>query len=175
MFKILTNRKHQMILGIVLVIILGSILTKGFTDFKFTSKNSVAKKGIAFIEEQVLKQNPNAKITLNKVEMYHGMVKASVTIDTEKIELYITKDGKIGFIQPMIIDKAEIAKEAAKDIVKRDQVDVKLFTMSYCPFGNQAESAMLPVEALLRNDVTIEPHYVIYSNYPSKAEQKDYC
>jgi hypothetical protein len=164
-----------MILGIVLVIILGSILTKGFTDFKFTSKNSVAKKGIAFIEEQVLKQNPNAKITLNKVEMYHGMVKASVTIDTEKIELYITRDGKIGFIQPMIIDKAEIAKEAAKDIVKRDQVDVKLFTMSYCPFGNQAESAMLPVEALLRNDVTIEPHYVIYSNYPSKVEQKDYC
>ncbi len=175
MLKILTDRKHQLILGIIAVIILSSILTQGFTSFTVLSKNAVAKKGIAFITEQVTKQNPKAKITLNEVEKYHGMIKANVDIDGEKVELYLTLDGKIAFVQPIIIDKTLTAKEAAKKAVKRDKVDVKLFTMSYCPFGNEAESAMFPVEELLRNDVEIEPHYVIYSNYPSKAEQAGYC
>ncbi len=175
MLKILTDRKHQLILGVLAVIILGSILTQGFTNFTLASKNAIAQKGIAFITEQVKKQNPSAKIVLGEVEKYHGMIKANVDIDGEKIELYLTIDGKIAFVQPIIIDKTVTAKEAAKKAVKRDKVDVKLFTMSYCPFGNEAENAMLPVEALLRNDVEIEPHYVIYSNYPSKAEQAGYC
>ena len=175
MLKILTDRKHQIVLSVVLVIILGSILTKGFSNFKFASKNKIAEKGVAFIKEQVLKQNPSAKITLDKVETYHAMVKATVTIDTEKVELYITSDGKVAFVQPIVIDQKEIAKEASTKIVKRDKVDVKLFTMAYCPFGNEAETAILPVEVLLRNDVTIEPHYVIYSDYPSKDQLKDYC
>lgn len=175
MLKILNDRKHQLALGAIAVIILGSVLTKGFTTFTIMPKEKIAEKGIAFIKEQVTKQNPSAKVTLGTVETYHGMIKANVTIDTEKVELYITSDGKVAFIQPIILDKEITAKEAAKKIVKQDKVDAKLFTMSYCPFGNEAESAMFPVEALLKNDVEIEPHYVIYSNYPSPAEQAGYC
>jgi hypothetical protein len=171
MLKFLTDKKYQMTFVIILLVILLSIFTKGFTQLKPMSNNAIAQKGIEFIKEQVSKQNPTAKITLDKVEAYHGIVKATITIDTEKVELFITNDGKVAFIQPIVIDK----EEAVKKYTKTDKVDVKLFTMSYCPFGNDAEKAMFPVETLLKNDVTIEPHYVIYSNYPSKEEQKDYC
>jgi hypothetical protein len=171
MLKILNDKRNQMVLIIVLLVIILSIFTKGFTQLKPMSKDAIAQKGIEFIKEQVAKQNPNAKITLDKTEAYHGIVKATITIDTEKVELFITNDGKVGFIQPIVMDK----EEAIKKYTKTDKVDVKLFTMSYCPFGNDAENVMIPVEILLRNDVTIEPHYVIYSNYPTKEEQKDYC
>lgn len=171
MIKILSDKKNQMILGIILLVILASVATKGFSQFSFMSPNKIANKGVEFIKEQVAKQNPNSKIELEKVEKYHGIVKATVDIDGEKVELFITNDGKVGFIQPIIMDK----ELSVKKYPKTDKVDVKLFTMSYCPFGNDAENAMIPVEALLRNDVEIEPHYVIYSNYPTKEQQAGYC
>lgn len=171
MLNILLDKKYQKILGIGILILLISIFTKGFTQFNFMSSNAIAKKGVEFITEQISKQNPNSIIELKTVEKYHGLVKATINVDGEDIELFITQDGKIGFIQPIIMDK-ELAK---KKYPKSDDVDVKLFTMSYCPFGNDAENAIIPVEVLLRNDVEIEPHYVIYSNYPSEELQQDYC
>ena len=160
-----------MIIGIFLLIILGSILTKGFTDLMPMSKNAIAQKGMAFVKETVAAQNPQAKITLKKAERYHGVVKSIFDIDGEEIELYIANDGKVAFVQPIIIDK----KLALEKYIKAAKADVKLFTMSYCPYGNEAEDIILPVVSLLGKDVDVEPHYVIYSNYPSEAEQKDYC
>ena len=171
MLNILLDKKMQKILGIGVLILLISIFTKGFTQFNFMSSNAIAEKGVEFITEQISKQNPNAVIELKNVEKYHGLVKATVNVDGEDVELFITQDGKISFIQPIIMDK----ELAMKKYPKTDDVDVKLFTMSYCPFGNDAENAMIPVELLLRNDVEIQPHYVIYSNYPSEELQKDYC
>jgi len=171
MLKILSNKKHQLTLGIVVLIILLAVLTKGFTQFKPMSKDAVAQKGLDYMKELVAAQNPSAKVTLEKAENYHGLVKANVDIDGEKIELYITSDGKVAFIQPILIDKSL----ALEKYPKANTADVKLFTMSYCPYGNDAENTMLPVIAVLKDVVEVQPHYVIYSNYPSAAEQKNYC
>lgn len=171
MLKILSNKKHQLTLGIVVLIILLAVLTKGFTQFKPMSKDTIAKQGLDFMKELVAAQNPNAKVVLEKSENYHGLIKASVDIDGEKVELYISSDGKVAFVQPLLIDKSL----ALEKYTKAKVADVKLFTMSYCPYGNDAENTMIPVVNALKEDVEIQPHYVIYSNYPSEAEQKNYC
>jgi glutaredoxin len=63
--------------------------------------------------------------------------------------------------------------------------DVKLFTMSYCPYGNDAEDFVEPVYELLGDNINFEPHYVIYSDYAKNINssyqqaceqgQTDYC
>jgi hypothetical protein len=171
MLKILSNKKHQLTLGIVVLIILLAVLTKGFTQFKPMSKDAVAQNGLNYMKELVAAQNPSAKVTLGKTENYHGLIKADIDIDSEKVELYITSDGKVAFVQPLLIDKSL----ALEKYPKAKTADVKLFTMSYCPYGNDAENTMLPVITALKDVVEVQPHYVIYSNYPSAAEQKDYC
>jgi hypothetical protein len=45
----------------------------------------------------------------------------------------------------------------------RPQVD--FFVMSYCPFGNQAEEALVDVYAELKDEVDFIPRYVYYENY----------
>jgi glutaredoxin len=61
----------------------------------------------------------------------------------------------------------------ATDIPKADKANVKFFTMAYCPYGNQAESGIIPVYNLLKDKVTWEPHYVIYANYQGGGP--NYC
>ena len=52
------------------------------------------------------------------------------------------------------------AKKSKKPIAK-------FFVMSFCPYGNQAESGLEPVYQLLKNKVDWQPRYVIYD--------KTYC
>lgn len=59
------------------------------------------------------------------------------------------------------------------NIPKADKTNVKFFVMAYCPYGNQAETGLIPVYNLLKDKVTWEPHYVIYANY--KGGGSDYC
>jgi len=61
----------------------------------------------------------------------------------------------------------------ATTIAKADKTNVKFFTMAYCPYGNQAETGLIPVYELLKDKVTWEPHYVIYANY--RGGGADYC
>ncbi|RLG17777.1 hypothetical protein DRN62_00070 [Nanoarchaeota archaeon] len=47
------------------------------------------------------------------------------------------------------------------DAPDRDVPDVKLFVMSFCPYGNMAERAMYPVVKLLGSKANIEVHYIV--------------
>ncbi len=64
---------------------------------------------------------------------------------------------------------------------KSDKPVMKFFVMSFCPYGQQAEQGITPVARLLQNQATLEPHFVIYSNYqgggPTYCLDKDskYC
>lgn len=45
--------------------------------------------------------------------------------------------------------------------VKSDRPQVKFFVMSFCPYGNQIEDTLRPVFDLLKNKVSIVPHYIL--------------
>jgi len=44
---------------------------------------------------------------------------------------------------------------------KQKKTNLKLFVMSFCPFGNQAETGLKPVAELLGEKLDFEPHYII--------------
>ncbi|MBU1198326.1 MAG: hypothetical protein KKF46_06545 [Nanoarchaeota archaeon] len=55
------------------------------------------------------------------------------------------------------------------NIPKAENPTVKVFVMSFCPFGQQAETALATVQSHLGNKVTIEPRFII-SNLTYKAD-----
>lgn len=44
---------------------------------------------------------------------------------------------------------------------KTDKPEVKFFVMSFCPYGNQAESGLEPVYQLLKTKVDLVPRYIV--------------
>ncbi len=101
--------------------------------------------------------------------------------------LYLSPDGYFLIPQPINIVKVEKIlaerkkmaaaqagkQEAPKNIPKAKKPKVEIFTMAFCPFGNQAEEGLYPVTKLLKKYVAIVPHYVIYQHYQGGSNQ--YC
>ncbi|NCF75292.1 MAG: hypothetical protein GWO87_02285 [Xanthomonadaceae bacterium] len=139
-----------------------------------------------FINEAYSRGIKNIKVA--KSEEKNGLyaITAVITSQNDKTStstLYITKDGKLFLPDAIDIEKkrAEIVKQKSNNnqqaptskIPQANKPTVKLFTMSYCPYGNQAEKGISPVARLLANSIEIEPHYVIYSNYQGGGAK--YC
>lgn len=69
------------------------------------------------------------------------------------------------------------AEEFTKD-AKRDVPDVKLFVMSYCPFGLQMQKAFLPVYDLLKEKADMAVYFVDYIMHEKKEideNLRQYC
>ena len=101
---------------------------------------------------------------------------------------YITKDGK--FLVSDIVDltKGQNSPQANGDNSSRENVlsqapkqerpDIKLFVMSYCPYGFQSEKAILPVYNLLKDKADIKIYFVDYSMHGKKEldeNLRQYC
>jgi len=159
---------------LVILLLVGAIVTQGFSSVYLGSvKNHPATKAaMDFVNKQIAQFSPNAKVELVSAKILKGLISLSVKIDEEPLEAYVTKDGTLFF--PQAIPLTTTTTKAVK-VKKSDKVEAKLFTMSYCPFGNEAETAMIPVAKLLGKSVDIVPHYVIYSNYPSPDKFAEYC
>ncbi len=96
-------------------------------------------------------------------------------------EVYVTNDGEfmmVGGIYNMsqsIPQATQPTQTQAQEIPKTQKPDVKLFVMSYCPYGQQAETAMWPVADLLGDSVNLELHYVIYPAQYYAGQEDAYC
>lgn len=155
------------------------VLSKG--NYKILSVQEASDKVTKYINEDLLQSKMEAKVSDFKDEK--GIYKFSVALNGQNIESYMSKDGSLFFPEAYQTSgettdaNANTNSAAAKEVPKTDKPTVQLFTMSYCPYGNEAEDAMKPVVDLLKEKVAIEPHYVIYSDYAknSSADWKDYC
>ena len=141
-----------------------------------------------YINTDLLQGQATAEIS--NLELKNGVYTFKVKIDTQEVDSYVTKDGKLLF--PTGMEITTVAKDtdveasaavpnASAEITKSDNPEVLLFTMSFCPYGNQAEDGMKPVVELLGDAVNVEPHYVIYDNYGGGGpefcldEENKYC
>jgi 2-hydroxychromene-2-carboxylate isomerase len=86
-------------------------------------------------------------------------------------QLYASKDGSaivLGEVlkldEPLPIAEPPAPPEP-QEFAKSDKPKVELFVMSYCPFGQQAETNFYSVVDLLGESVDIEPHFIHYENY----------
>jgi len=165
-------------LAILLVI---SIYTGGFkfskdsTTGKVLTKGEASTKALDYVNKYLL---TGATATLRGVEEDDGMYVLKLNIQDREFDSYITKNGELLFpqgidmtINPETPEQQEEVQAA--EYPKAETPNVKMFVMTFCPYGQQAETGLKPAIELLDEKIDFEPHFVIYSNYASGYP--DYC
>jgi len=152
------------------IIIIGLLVTNlvfGGFGFKKTGipKEEVAKKTVEYIKKKFVQ---NGEVKVKDITEESGVYKLVLEIQGREFDSYATKDGQYLFPQAFNLNPPK-----PKEFPKTEKPDVKLFVMSFCPFGNQAEEMLMPVVDLLKDKADIQLHYIIYSNYASGYP--DYC
>jgi hypothetical protein len=143
---------------IAAVIIGGAIYITQKEGSEVSPSQEVADNTISYINANMLPEGMSA--SLMDITRSNGLYKLRFTVGEEEIETYVSLDGKLFFPQviPMgVAEEEEIVGEA-----KRDIPDVKLFVMSYCPYGLQTQKALLPAYNLLKDKASIGVYFVNY-------------
>ncbi len=123
------------------------------------SAQDAGDRAINFINENIL-AGQDMTASLINVADESGLYKLSIKVGESDFDSYITKNGKLLF--PEFIDLDELLAEQNKEATKKDRPDVKLFVMSYCPYGLQAQKMFIPVRNLLKDKVNFEITFVDY-------------
>jgi protein-disulfide isomerase len=156
---------------IVGLVALGSVafLNKekiGILTSALTSQEA-ADKAIKFINEKLL--SGRATSSLISVTEESGLYKFRFSLEGKEYDFYISRDGKILFDPEFGIktdEQAETAQEtaqAATNAPKSDKPNVKVFVMTYCPYGLLAQKMMLPAYNLLKDKADIGVYFVYYA------------
>ena len=96
------------------------------------------------------------KVEISDVKDYNPYlyeVDFSINGKSSPQPLYLSKDGKYA-VKEFNLPKAEMPKS--------ERPNVSINVMSFCPYGNQAENALVDVINLLGDKVDFVPHYIIY-------------
>ena len=123
-----------------------------------------AENAVKYINENLLAEGNVA--SLNSVSEEKVVYKFAMQIGNQEYESYVTKDGAFLFPQGYMI-KGEVEASA-----KSDRPDVKLFVMSYCPYGLQA------VYDLLKDKADMGIYFVNYIMHDKKEIDENlnqYC
>jgi len=169
-------KEKTFIASILLVIIaIIAIITQGFIRNPLVSpKNSlVVKSAIDYIKQNYFK---DSTVTIANAKWTNGVYDISFKANDQEYKAYVSGNGK-WLWSSAPIELVTTPSQASTSTPKTAQPEVKLFTMAFCPFGNQAEYNIIPAVDLLKGSVGVEPHYVIYENYPNNdtTKYKDYC
>ena len=162
------NRNIKKIL--IPVIIIFVAVACGFGLFYFYQNNwagtpqKAADKAIEFINTNLLAEGSTASLV--SVVEEKGVYKLVLGIGESEFTSYLTKDGNLFFPEGYSLEEEE---EITQDITKSDTPDVKLFIMSYCPYGLQAQKMFLPVYDLLKDKAVMGVYFVDYAMH-GKAE-----
>lgn len=181
------------IASVLMVILIASILTNGFGLKQVLVKipsEELGNKTIEFINESLLQPGTAASLAKADCEERPGLCKLTVNIGDNSFDSYISTDGELLFPEAIEMEKVEEAdNQAAADqrasqqaslenLPKQEKADVKLFVMSFCPFGLQAQKALLPAFDLLRDQADIKVHFVNYIMHDKKEideNLRQYC
>jgi hypothetical protein len=139
------------------------------------------KKAMEYINEIVREQGQSASLISWSEE--GGLYKIDFKIGDNQYQSFVTKDGKYLFPYALDLTKKTEQKTEEKEtqttqVEKRERPDVKLFVMSYCPFGLQMEKALLPVWQLLKDKADIGIYFVDYIMHGKKEMEENlrqYC
>ena len=163
------------VLGVIIIVLLGVVLylnpnlfntSNGGTDKNTVAKDKIGQQTIDFIQKNLASKD--TKFELKGVDENNGLYEIKFKVMNQEDTAYVTKNGKYLFFQPI-----DMMPPAPKEITKSDKPNVDLYVMAFCPYGNQAEDTMSPVEQLLKSKANFNLHYIIYSNYSSGYPQ--YC
>lgn len=193
--RAITIKLEWIVVAILAIIVVLSIPTFGFRKFPFSSKSvtltqnvdkdQVEADTVKYINEELLKGQATAEITDISDDTESYLYKITVSIGGKDYNWFVSKDGKYLYTNRLTVaqststeNSGSTAGSSAQSFTtKSDKPTVQLYTMSFCPYGNQAEDVVKPVYDLLSSKINFEPHFVIYSNYAkqSGADWSAYC
>jgi len=145
------------------LIIAGAFFYTNSGGGKTLSAQEVGELAIEYINENF--NIGSSLASLVSVAEEGGVYKIYLKIGETDYQSYATKDGKFLFPEGHELTLAsgeEGVSGQTVDIEKRDRPDVKLFVMSYCPYGLQAQKAFYPVYDLLGSKVDMAVYFVNY-------------
>jgi len=171
------NEKINKLLVPIAILVVGLLISGTIIYFNWDkvkgrggeviSVQQAADKVIEYLNKNFLSlQGMSASLGSSTEES--GLYKLVLKINGEEYPAYVTKDGKYLFVyEPMDLSKELTAQqnqtnEKTTAIQKRDKPDVKVFVMSYCPYGLQMEKAFLPVYNLLKDKAEMGIYFVDY-------------
>ncbi len=141
-------------------------LNKGEDAPVLVSAEEAAVEAVKYINANVLDAGMTASLVdvVTDGETY----KFRIRIEDQEYTSYISKDGR--YLFPNAYDMTtELTQPVAGDdpsqvqeVVKAEKPDVKVFIMTYCPFGLQAQKMFLPVYDLLKDKADIGIYFVDY-------------
>jgi hypothetical protein len=152
--------------SLVFLIPIGLILIAGiFLYFGQNSNNlsadQAADKAVNYLNNSILPAGVTASL-IDIVE--EGVVyKIRLEVGGTEYQSYISKDGRYLFPDGYDLDvEIESQQQSNQEISKSERPVVKLFIMSYCPFGLQAQKMFLPVYDLLEDKADMGVYFVDY-------------
>jgi len=182
--------------GLIIGLIIGvALLSSFYVENRSTtiSAKEAGQKAVDWISNYAVR--PGTKVELINVTEVdgEGIYKLSINLSvgnaSQVVQSYITKDAKYLFPQGIptgefVELKKEVEQQQNKkqeqklEIPKSDTPNVKLFVMSYCPYGLQAEKAFLPVYKLLKDKADMTINFVSYAMHGKKEldeNLRQYC
>lgn len=126
---------------------------------------------------------PGMEVAVSDATEEGGVYKAIVTVQQKDYPMYLSLDGKKFFpnaLDAEAIQKPEASADqpSAQEVPKSAKPEVRLFVMSYCPYGMQIEKGILPVLAALGNKIDFKLEFVSYSMHDKKEldeNLRQYC
>ena len=161
------------VVSAILAVLLIVVLYVGFFSNNGVSKENAADKTLNFVNTNLLQGQATA--TLVDVQEEGELYNVKLSVNGQLVDGYVTKDGELFFPQAIDMsataDLAAAADEpapAAQELPKTAKPKVELFVMSHCPYGTQAEKAMIPVVQELGDKIDFSVKFVNYAMHGEK-------
>ncbi|MCK4730327.1 MAG: hypothetical protein KAT28_03335 [Candidatus Aenigmarchaeota archaeon] len=180
--------------GMAIGLLAGMLLNSCPALTQAMNSQEAGDKAVEFITTNLLGPGISAELVsieeLNGGSLYKLELNISDGSSSQVAESYITSDGEYIFPQGIITGEFAALKEAAEeqqnqqeeqemeDMLKSDKPEVKLFIMSYCPYGLQAMKAAVPAYKLLDGKADMTINFVSYAMHDKKELDENlrmYC
>lgn len=145
------------------------------------SAEEAVNTALAYINKNMITTGDPATL-VGELSEGNGIYKFKITIGGQDYDSFITKDAKLLFTQGVYLEETPDAPQnggtTGGEVPKTDKPDVKLFVMSYCPFGLQAQKMYLPVYDLLKDKADMGVYFVNYIMHEKKEIDENlnqYC
>lgn len=181
-----------LVVGFVLGILLGAFFLNNSMQVSMAPEKA-GQKAVEWISDYFTSQGEAVNVELiNATETEEGVYELLIKLSGAEGEVeqsfYISKDGTLfgdvraaiptGRVIEFQTMTEEEEEEVSTGITKSDRPNVKLFIMSYCPYGLQAQKAYMPVYDLLKEKADITVNFVDYAMHGKQEideNLRQYC